>query len=172
MNLHATRSLRVVNKREARAALVHLEKAAASLRMLSDSDLRYFLGEEPTRAGIQLREVAKGMQTVANLLRQTMAKTTGRESLGRNELLGPLVRFVRWSTGLLHDEELDIILTAILHSDSWSTARWRRDHKGAWFKKSPEWEGRWDTLVEMGTLEPPPPHRGRSRLLVVRRPGV
>ena len=133
MELHATRDWRPVSGRRAQAALGHIRRAATSVRVLADSDLRYFLGEEAEGKGpFRLSEVAGKLDALGHALekvvptpRKLVARTTERQSLGRNVLLLHLVRFVRWATSLLHDEDLDYILQTVLDNNKWSTDRWR-----------------------------------------------
>src|SRR5216683_976553 len=46
MELHATRPWKPIDNRKAKATFGRLKKAATSVKVLAESDLRYFLGEE------------------------------------------------------------------------------------------------------------------------------
>jgi hypothetical protein len=165
MEIHATRDWKPVCKRDAEAALGHIRKAESSIKKLSDTDLRLFLGELEGDRSFRLENVATILEKLGLALEKVIPRTTERESIGQVLLLIHLVRFVRWSTGFWRDEDVDAILGLVLRDGAWSTFRWRRDHKQYLRKKKPKtgWDARWDAELAEGKLQ-------RSLVLRKRRP--
>jgi hypothetical protein len=167
MELHAIKDWKPVSRRQAEKALGHVKRAATSVRMLADSDLRYFLGEKPPgeREGLlHLPDLAGKLEDLAQSLQKVKEETTGRESLGRNVLLLHLIRFVGWATGFCRDDELDTILQTVFHDERWSTERWRRDHKSLFRKQLVKrLEAKWNEQVVKRELQPPSKVRKRRQ---------